>query len=179
MQIYREFGQNATRVAFSNHVLIALTTAPDPQAALAEAEARQAEGESITAKQAKEIASLHKRIAEEMNNHPSAISRAATRLQFRARLSALIFKPGPTRNFAGGYHIHLEGVDQLNFRRVDGPSFRGVDRPVNRTPMKVSHGGHDRERINTFPIFQRLKNAPPSARIIRVQTGVFFEKCFF
>ena len=90
-----------------------------------------------------------------------------------------IFGPATRPEFRRGYHIHLEGVDQLTFRRVDGPSFRGVDRPVNRTPMKVSHGGHDRERINTFPIFQRLKNAPPSARIIRVQTGVFFEKCFF
>ena len=62
MQIYREFGQNATRVAFSNHVLIALTTAPDPQAALAEAEARKESGEDITVRQAKEIAALHKQI---------------------------------------------------------------------------------------------------------------------
>lgn len=62
MRIYREFGQNGNTLPFSDRALIALTTAPDPQAALSEAEARQAEGESITAKQAKEIAALHKQI---------------------------------------------------------------------------------------------------------------------
>lgn len=62
MSIYQEFGQNGTRVPFSTKALLALTAAPDPQTALAEATARQAEGEDITVKQAKEIAALHKQI---------------------------------------------------------------------------------------------------------------------
>ena len=40
---FREFGQNGNRLQFSDTALIALTTAPDPQAALAEAEALSCE----------------------------------------------------------------------------------------------------------------------------------------
>ena len=47
MKIYREFGQKPTRVGFSNHVLIALTRTPDPQAALEEAEARKERGRDV------------------------------------------------------------------------------------------------------------------------------------
>ena len=41
MQIYQEFGQDGKRMPFSNHALIALTSASDPQAAVEEAAARQ------------------------------------------------------------------------------------------------------------------------------------------
>ena len=47
MRIYQEFGQNCSRLQFSNHVLIALTRTPGPQAALEEAGARKERGRDV------------------------------------------------------------------------------------------------------------------------------------
>ena len=59
-RIYQEFGEKRTAVRFSANTLLELTRAPEPEAALSEAVARKEAGEDITAKQAKEIARLHK-----------------------------------------------------------------------------------------------------------------------
>lgn len=80
MQIYKEFGQNANRLAFSETVLIALSRAPDPQAAFDEANERKEQGESVTAKQAKEHCDIKEtqctslmRIYREFGQKPTAL----------------------------------------------------------------------------------------------------------
>lgn len=60
MKVYREYGEKATAVAFSAKALIELTKAPDPQAALEEANARKDAGEDVTARVAREIAAAQK-----------------------------------------------------------------------------------------------------------------------
>jgi hypothetical protein len=62
MRIYHKFGQNGNTLPFSGRALIELSRADDPQEALAEAEKA---GETLTAKQAKEIAALQRQVAEE------------------------------------------------------------------------------------------------------------------
>lgn len=64
MRIFRNFGEKPNALGFSGRALIELSKSPDPQAALTEATIRKDAGEEITAKQAKEIAALHKQIAE-------------------------------------------------------------------------------------------------------------------
>lgn len=64
MRIYSNFGQKESVLSFSTRALLELTRAPEPEAALSEAVARKEAGEDITAKQAKEIARLHKEIEQ-------------------------------------------------------------------------------------------------------------------
>ena len=90
---------------------------------------------------------------------------------WRARLPALTFKPGDPRP--------IFGSARPEFRRVDAPNFRGVDlasksHTDEKLPWRAGPG--EDKYLSHLPA---LKNAPPSACINRVQTGVFFEKCFF
>jgi len=62
MQIHRSFGEKRTAVRFSTKALLELSKSPSPVQALTEANERKEQGESITAKQAKEITTLHKDI---------------------------------------------------------------------------------------------------------------------
>ena len=60
MRVFREYGQKPAMVGFSGHVLRVLAYAPDPQAALEEANSRKEAGEAVTAKIAREIAAAQK-----------------------------------------------------------------------------------------------------------------------
>ena len=55
MRIAEKFGQMSARADISSKVLIELTRAPDPQAALEEAVARKDSGETVTVADAKEM----------------------------------------------------------------------------------------------------------------------------
>lgn len=50
MRVFQEYGEKRTAVRFSAKALIELTRAPDPQAALEEANARKESGEDVTAR---------------------------------------------------------------------------------------------------------------------------------
>lgn len=77
MKIYREFGQKSFAEDFSIKALLELSRSPDPQAALDEANERKEQGESITSKQAKQIADLQKqaeKLKSEIKNKQPDIS---------------------------------------------------------------------------------------------------------
>lgn len=95
---------------------------------------------------------------EEMNDHPPAELRAAIRVQSCTLQPALTFEPGhPPRILGAATTSILRALTSSIFGALTARVFGALTLPVNRTLMKSSHGGRDRERINTFPIFQRSK----------------------
>ena len=96
MKVYREFAEKPNRLGFSATVLIELTRAEDPQAALAEAESRAEAGETISVKAAREIAAAQKR-AEEAEAKTEAVQLELVDMKRRAEAAEAQTKPDQSR----------------------------------------------------------------------------------
>lgn len=96
MKVFREYGEKFTQVNFSGTVLKLLAYAPDPQAALEEANSRKEAGEAVTAKIAREIAAAQKAQQKAEQAQQAAEERAAAvQLQLDQALEAA--KPNQDR----------------------------------------------------------------------------------
>lgn len=96
MKVFLEYGQKCDVSHFSGRVLTVLARAPDPQAALEEANSRKEAGEAVTAKIAREIAAAQKAQQKAEQAQQAAEERAAAvQLQLDQALEAA--KPNQDR----------------------------------------------------------------------------------
>jgi hypothetical protein len=148
MSIARTFKMDKlSNLKFPQQVLLELSKADDPQEALAEANERKEAGETITAKQAKEIAELQGQVADAFNSAQPDITKLIPELERLHRFGEIPEKTA----------LEFSKLDESVQRLVVLPKFQDVKRlrqdieklnaEKNRALEKESKARENAERL--------------------------------